>query len=948
MRKILPFLLIAPAAVLLLLSWRRTSATQTSGEFADSRVTFQLLFGAHLERTGDYSGSVSLSAGRIVEIAPHHFFRGDALGDNNSWKLQIKAFDWQDQADLLIPLPSVERRGIVPAGVFVTVDAPSTAVATIATAQGKFEVPLAELQYGRKISYLGGEAVVQRTPTPNLISGKAGQPPPEEHDYPSLAVTRNGGVWIAWQGYKNGGDHVYVAHSTTTGWTEPYRLTEQKGDIFRTAIAEDQGGRIHVIWSERSGKDWHLYARTYAAGNWGARRKLTNNFSPNIFHRLISDSSGNLHLVWTGYQNGKSHVMWSKLSNEQWSAPKEISGESAWGPEAAGDSRGNLYVTWDSYRNGNYDIFLRQVNADGSLGTLQQVTKSPRFQAHPTVTVDKEDRVWLAWDESGANWGKDWTHEDSWRSTLLYEDRRPKVAVWESGAWKEPAGDVTATVPLRYSRYVELPRIVADRSGRIWMELQIRTATMNARTDIWAFGGHWEYFLASYEGDHWTSLTPIPKTVIRPEGPFHMEPWRDGVWMAWTTDNRPFVPPGFYAHPDRLHQIYAAHFGNSAPAAAPKLEDFREPSGSPPAVHPREKEDVSRIRDYRTTVDGETCRIVRGDFHRHTEISADGAGDGSLEDYFRYMIDVAEMDTGIVGDHNAGNNYEYSWWRTEKAIDLFHIQDRFTPLFGYERSVAYPNGHRNVVFPERGVHTLPISPEENKGQLNTGKVLYPYLKENDGIAMSHSMATSQGTDYRDNDPQLEPLVELYQGYHASYEYEGAPRAESKDYRVPIHGAYRPAGFWWNALKKGLKLGVQSSSDHISTHTSYALIYTPSTGREVVVESMRKRHAYAATDNIILDYRAQGGGGRLYFMGDAFETTAAPKLKVRVVGTARILSVEIIKNNRFVFHTEPEGETAEFEYVDNNPEKGESYYYVRAMQEDRNLAWSSPIWVTYKP
>ena len=74
--------------------------------------------------------------------------------------------------------------------------------------------------------------------------------------------------------------------------------------------------------------------------------------------------------------------------------------------------------------------------------------------------------------------------------------------------------------------------------------------------------------------------------------------------------------------------------------------------------------------------------------------------------------------------------------------------------------------------------------------------------------MLHSLATSQGSDYRDNDPTVEPLVELYQGYHAAYEYAGGPRAETR--RVPgirFTAATSPLGFYWNALKKGYKLGI---------------------------------------------------------------------------------------------------------------------------------------------
>ena len=240
---------------------------------------------------------------------------------------------------------------------------------------------------------------------------------------------------------------------------------------------------------------------------------------------------------------------------------------------------------------------------------------------------------------------------------------------------------------------------------------------------------------------------------------------------------------------------------------------------------------------------------------------------------------------------------------------------------------------------------LPISREEQQGAVNTGPVLYPYLKQNRGIAMLHSLATDQGSDYRDNDPEVEPLVEIYQGYHANYEYEGALRAESRDYAVATHGPYRPQGFYWNALAKGYKLGTQASSDHVSTHTSYTMIYTPSTVRADIVESMRKRHAYGATDNIVLDVRARDRAGNAWMMGDAFETAGAPTIHVKVLGTSVIHSVEIVKDGKFVYLTQPNATTAEFDFTDTTA-SGQSWYYVRVIQNDRNMAWSSPMWVKY--
>ena len=56
-----------------------------------------------------------------------------------------------------------------------------------------------------------------------------------------------------------------------------------------------------------------------------------------------------------------------------------------------------------------------------------------------------------------------------------------------------------------------------------------------------------------------------------------------------------------------------------------------------------------------------------------------------------------------------------------------------------------------------------------------------------------------------------------------------------------------------------------------------MIYTPSVARADIVESMRKRHAYGATDNILLDFQALDAKSGVHLMGDAFEAGAAPRL-----------------------------------------------------------------------
>src|SRR5260370_7344851 len=174
-------------------------------------------------------------------------------------------------------------------------------------------------------------------------------------------------------------------------------------------------------------------------------------------------------------------------------------------------------------------------------------------------------------------------------------------------------------------------------------------------------------------------------------------------------------------------------------------------------------------------------------------------------------------------------------------------------MYTYERSVAYPHGHRNIMFAKRGVRTLPRLAEPDMEKRVGGvhaddtKMLYRYLHELDGICASHTSATSMGTDWRDNDPQVEPFVENYQGARQNYERPGAPRCPSADDAI---GGWEPLGFVNLALKKGYRLAFESSSDHGSTHIRYALAYAENSSREAIFNALHAPHASPPPDNTL--------------------------------------------------------------------------------------------------
>ena len=79
-----------------------------------------------------------------------------------------------------------------------------------------------------------------------------------------------------------------------------------------------------------------------------------------------------------------------------------------------------------------------------------------------------------------------------------------------------------------------------------------------------------------------------------------------------------------------------------------------------------------------------------------------------------------------------------------------------------------------------------------------------------------------------------------------------------------------------------------------------------------------------------------------FPREAFASDADPPLSIHIVGTSAVARVEVIRNEEVVYATQPGTREVRLEYTDSDPPEGESYYYVRVLQDEREIAWGSPI------
>jgi hypothetical protein len=735
---------------------------------------------------------------------------------------------------------------------------------------------------------------------------------------------------------------VLVRHHDGKQWGAAESLTAASADVFRVKVGGGSKSGIWAVWNEQVNGNWDLYARQRKGSAWGSVQRLTETPQPDIHHAVTTDSNGNFWVVWHGFRGGQSDVFARRFNGVEWSAEEKVSSSplNDWSPAVAADSKGRVHVAWDTYDKGNYDVVMRTF-ADGAWGPQADIATSLKFEAKVTLACDGEDRLWAAWNEAGLQWGKDTGVLLRRQATPLYSERAIATAVMTEGKWMEPA-PFEASLPAELRDRNESMTLTADGKGRMWLLFRHRVANLpDVASEAALHGAAWDVWATSYEGNRWSTPVPVPGSAGRSDMATAAVMGADGALrVAWSSDSRDYE--------EAIHRRAEVFSGRlpvpAATAARPVLTARVQPVLRSFSSHPNEKQDIERIRAYQISSGAKTYRIYRGDIHRHTEISRDGKNDGSLWDTYRYAVDAASLDFLGVSDHNeqGGPDVEYINYLMQQAADIYFVSGRFTPLYGYERSLNFPNGHRNVMFAKRGIPTFRIPPEEK--QAKTGaRALYEYLKKNRGIAVPHTSATSMGTDWRDNDPEVEPLVEIYQGDRVSAEHEGAPKAATKYDPTSQAGGFKPEGYVWNAWAKGYKLGVQASSDHLSTHISYACTLATGPEREDLIEAMRQRHSYGATDNIILDYRVRTND-KEYIQGDIAPVKGAFRLYVKIVGTAAVRQIDIIRSNTYLHTRQNLGPETEFTFVDNSPLPGESYYYVRVQQVNEQMAWSSPIWI----
>ena len=875
-----------------------------------------------------WDGSAAITNGKLLEI--------DGWGLEERDSLRPAEFAWKIRTG--IPKGRRVTFAEPDRGVLLKIRGSSQSEVKLKTEQGQFAVSVGNLTAGKVTNInklataelLGSERLVVETNT--------------DDDFSSIAITPDGHRHVLWITYDDDAkrDRLLV-RDVDDDRSKPSPIADAK-EFAHAHLLVHTDGTLRAVWcSSGTFGDWDIYTAIHSSVGWKGQRLTT---APGTDFQLSADlgSDGTLWLAWQSFRNSNADVFAKRLRNGKWSDDIPVANQAAneWEPHVSVDAAGNAWIGYDSYEHGNYDVHVAKLGEqNGVLGVRQRIAiaTSPDFEAHANVLADNANRVWVAYDAAGPNWGKDFRNgPTTFRGKYaepLHASRRIELRAIVDGKVVQPQQAFPQQLPpdriplidrkptAKPSRFYEYPQLARDSVGRLWVFFRLCRQGYCAHPPL---GLDWSIHATAFTEDGWTEPIQLPRSRGRQNQRVAVAaPAKGSLACAWSEGNR-------FASVGRKYSVRWGELPEIRSAAGGFTFDDATPPN--PTTAEREPEPAFTLRQ------GEhEYHLYFGDLHRHTNISrCMPTIDGDLIDAHRYALDAVEYDFLAVTDHTRDVD-QFSWWRTQKANDWFHVPQIYVPINGYERSNFTPGGgHRNVFFINRG-HPVSRSDHWYQGRnvpqqdANPDSTLYPWLKEQGGaLTAAHtpgfSKAEKRGT-WTYNDPDVEPVAEIFQAMRRSYER-------------PERGLAEEASLW-HALKKGHRLGFIASSDHMSTHQSFACVWAKDKSRSSIFEAIQARRTFAATGRIAIDFRI---GDAL--MGQEIRLTdhdaKSITLKIRVAGTDRLSEIQVVRSGKVIHRMSPGNREINTTFEDKQPLPGESYYYIRILQINNETAWASPIWV----
>jgi hypothetical protein len=340
----------------------------------------------------------------------------------------------------------------------------------------------------------------------------------------------------------------------------------------------------------------------------------------------------------------------------------------------------------------------------------------------------------------------------------------------------------------------------------------------------------------------------------------------------------------------------------------------------------------------------------------------------NIETFLRHMRDDKALQFFATSAFDTEEETSNDIWKSiTQQVAEFNEDDRFVAMLGFQWfGEPKEEGLRQFIYSK---DMKPIMRRKDTKN-NSLKKIYKTNNPKEMIAMPmFSMGKPTCYDFNDYNPEFERVVEIYNAW-------GSSECTTKEGNMrPIqggkHGISEAAeGSIQKALNNGCRFGfVAGGNDDRGPYSNLfdtdQSQYTPGLtailskehSRASIFEALQARSCYATTgERIIVGLHIAG-----FTMGSELETKTRPGLEYNrhitgyCIGTRPLSEAVLIRNGK-VFKSLPiKDGIVEFEVDDMEmlsqialePKEDRPpfiYYYLRVVQEDGHIAWSSPIWV----
>ena len=350
--------------------------------------------------------------------------------------------------------------------------------------------------------------------------------------------------------------------------------------------------------------------------------------------------------------------------------------------------------------------------------------------------------------------------------------------------------------------------------------------------------------------------------------------------------------------------------------------------------------------------------VYFGDMHVMTGSAKNLHMDSDTEGALRYARDVFGLDFTAVT-----NSLRPDRWPDDRDLFEAYNQDHeFVTIPAYENGLR--TGHKNVYFPRRYASVQRAS---------TAEKMWEALGGRECMVISHHTNTPSETDperawgpldISTVNPRYERLIEICQNRGSFEKDEVGGEVSLGGYGSSIRDVLATGlrlgfvgGTDSHRGRPGSRLSNQSGMDARELITGGTTgVFCPELTREAVWEALMARRCYATTSvRMLLDFEVNG-----LPMGQERRVTAANRKRfatrsvtVRAVGVRPLARAVIVRNGVEVHEESVDDMECTLYWEDRESLKQVhdtgirgAYYYAKVYQEDGNVAWSSPVWLTY--